>query len=182
MVGWYHPLNGHESEQSPGDSEGRKAWHAAVLGVAESDMTQQLNNNRSKQVYTESVFLGKLLSLSDSQGSQYRVGSHPCLIVFLVEWAWSKVHESPRHRKHLRLFSYLASLMVSMMESHAGTWPSGGNGGTAWFTVSSQVTPIRCWAPLQRPTANDRLSSCPVLGDCFHRSKLVFEQQRYGVQ
>ena len=39
MVGWHHPLNGHEFEQSPGDSEGRKAWHAAVLGVAESDMT-----------------------------------------------------------------------------------------------------------------------------------------------
>lgn len=72
--------------------------------------------------------------------------------------------------------------MVSMMEPRAGTWPSGGDGGTAWFTVSAQVSPIRGWALLQRPTANDRLSSRPVLGDCLHRSKLAFGQHRYGVQ
>ena len=35
MVGWHHWLNGHESEQTPGDSEGQGglAWHAAVDGV-----------------------------------------------------------------------------------------------------------------------------------------------------
>ena len=25
MVGWHHPLNGHEFEQIPGDSEGQKS-------------------------------------------------------------------------------------------------------------------------------------------------------------
>ena len=30
MIGWHHRLNGHESEQTPGD---REAWHAAVHGV-----------------------------------------------------------------------------------------------------------------------------------------------------
>ena len=30
MVGWHHQLNGLESEQTPGDSEGREAWHAAA--------------------------------------------------------------------------------------------------------------------------------------------------------
>ena len=36
MVGWYHWLNGHESEQTLGDSEGHGAWHATVHEVAKS--------------------------------------------------------------------------------------------------------------------------------------------------
>ena len=35
MVGWHHQLNGHEFEQTPGDSE-REAWCAIVHGVAKS--------------------------------------------------------------------------------------------------------------------------------------------------
>ena len=38
MVGWHHQLNGHESEQILGDSEGQRR-HTAVHGVAELDMT-----------------------------------------------------------------------------------------------------------------------------------------------
>ena len=48
MIREYHRLNGHEFEQTPGDSE-REAWHATVHGVAELDMTQQLNNDRHRQ-------------------------------------------------------------------------------------------------------------------------------------
>ena len=36
MVGWHHGLNGHESEQTPGDLKGREAWHAAVHGASKS--------------------------------------------------------------------------------------------------------------------------------------------------
>ena len=36
MVGWYYQLNGHEFEQTPGDSGGQGAWRAAVHGVTES--------------------------------------------------------------------------------------------------------------------------------------------------
>ena len=32
MVGWHHPLNGHEFEQTPGIVKDREAWHAAVHG------------------------------------------------------------------------------------------------------------------------------------------------------
>ena len=39
MVGWHHRLSGHEFEQTPGDSEGQGAWHAAVHRVKESDTT-----------------------------------------------------------------------------------------------------------------------------------------------
>ena len=36
LVGWYHRLNGHEFEQTGGDSLDRGAWRAAVHGVAQS--------------------------------------------------------------------------------------------------------------------------------------------------
>ena len=37
MVGWHHRLNGHEFEQTPGDSEGQGVWHAAAHGVSKSE-------------------------------------------------------------------------------------------------------------------------------------------------
>ena len=36
MPRWRHQLNGHEFEQTLGDSDDREAWHAAVHGVAKS--------------------------------------------------------------------------------------------------------------------------------------------------
>ena len=36
MVGWHHRLSGHEFVQTPGDSEGQEAGHAAVHGVTKS--------------------------------------------------------------------------------------------------------------------------------------------------
>ena len=36
MVGWHHQLNGHEFEQTLGDSEGQRRLHAAVHGVSKS--------------------------------------------------------------------------------------------------------------------------------------------------
>ena len=41
MVGWYHQLNGHEFEQTPGDSEeqGSLLW-GSPRGRKESDMTE----------------------------------------------------------------------------------------------------------------------------------------------
>ena len=44
-VRWHHQLNGYESEQSPGDSEGQGGLVVAVHGIArtESDMTSWLN-------------------------------------------------------------------------------------------------------------------------------------------
>ena len=36
MIGWHHRLNGHEFEQTLGDSEGQESLAAAVHGVAKS--------------------------------------------------------------------------------------------------------------------------------------------------
>ena len=42
MVGWCQKLNGHEFEQTRGNSEEREAWHAVVRGVKKSQT--QLSN------------------------------------------------------------------------------------------------------------------------------------------
>ena len=45
MVGWHHWLNGHESEQAPGDGEGQGSLVCcSPFGQKESDTTEQLNN------------------------------------------------------------------------------------------------------------------------------------------
>ena len=44
-VGWHHPLNGHEFEQTPGDGEGQESLvYCSPWGCKESDTTEQLNN------------------------------------------------------------------------------------------------------------------------------------------
>ena len=46
MFEWHHWLNGHESEQTPGDSEGQGSLACcSPWSCKESDMTEQLNNN-----------------------------------------------------------------------------------------------------------------------------------------
>ena len=49
MVGWHHLLNGHEFEQTPGDSEGEGSLACcSPRAHKESDMTEQLNDNSVK--------------------------------------------------------------------------------------------------------------------------------------
>ena len=47
MVGWHHQLNGHESEQTLGDSKGQGSLaYCSPCGRKESDATEWLNNNK----------------------------------------------------------------------------------------------------------------------------------------
>ena len=43
MAGWHHWLDGHEFGKLQELVMDREAWHAAIHGVAESDMSEQLN-------------------------------------------------------------------------------------------------------------------------------------------
>ena len=52
MVGWHHQLNGHESEQTPGDSEEQGSLSAAVHGVAVGHNLA----NEQQNVYGEVLF------------------------------------------------------------------------------------------------------------------------------
>ena len=49
MVGWHHQLNGHESEQIPGDGEGQGGLACcSPWGRKESDTTERLNSSNRK--------------------------------------------------------------------------------------------------------------------------------------
>ena len=51
MVGWHHCLNGHEYEQTPGDSEGQGSLACcSAWDPKESDETQQLHINNTNGV------------------------------------------------------------------------------------------------------------------------------------
>ena len=46
MVGWYHGLNEHEFQETPGNSEGQGSQMCcSPWGHKESDMMEPLNNN-----------------------------------------------------------------------------------------------------------------------------------------
>ena len=52
MVGWYHRLNGHEFEQTPGVGDGQGSLACCnPWGRKESDTTEQLNNQFLKKEY-----------------------------------------------------------------------------------------------------------------------------------
>ena len=48
MIGWHHQLNGHELEQAPGDGGQGGLSGYSSRGCKESDMTEQLNNNKAR--------------------------------------------------------------------------------------------------------------------------------------
>ena len=61
MVGWPHPLNGHEFEQAPGDGDGREGWRVAVHGVPKSRIrisdstTTRTQSTESKEGFEKCV-------------------------------------------------------------------------------------------------------------------------------
>ena len=54
MAAWHHQCNGHELGKLWEMVRDRQVWHAMVHGVAELDMTGQLNNNIINSITTSS--------------------------------------------------------------------------------------------------------------------------------
>ena len=78
IVGWHHQLNGHEFEQTPGDSGGQGilACYSPWSGK-ESDKTEQLNNNNKQKRELNRV--GRLLSypVRTAELSSWKKNSFP---------------------------------------------------------------------------------------------------------
>ena len=54
MVRWHHQLNGHESEQTPGDGDGKGSLACCIPSChKELDLTEQLKNRQVDRVRTE---------------------------------------------------------------------------------------------------------------------------------
>ena len=89
MVGWHHRLNGHESEQTPGDGEGQGSLACCSLwGCKGSDTTEWLYRNNSMQ------FRFTLLSTTVTWGSNetseplhYYFGLLVYLVLGLSHWS-----------------------------------------------------------------------------------------------
>ena len=76
MVGWHHRLNGHELEQTLGDSGGQGSLVCChSWGRKESDMTEQLNNNKGGKEIEENEELGPLMSSLQMRKQRLREGN-----------------------------------------------------------------------------------------------------------
>ena len=68
MVGWHHRLDGHEFEQTLGDSKGQGSLACcSPWGCKESDTTYQLNNN--ERIFNI-TFMDYIVFLLDSSVSK----------------------------------------------------------------------------------------------------------------
>ena len=65
---WHHRLNGHESEQAPGDGEGQgsRAGCMRFMGFEELDTTERPNNSNNLQVPHTDKSLAGLSHLTGS--------------------------------------------------------------------------------------------------------------------
>ena len=80
MVGWHHRLNGHESEQTPGGSEGQRSLACcSPWGHKESDRTERLNTTTATMDATTWIPQGSaFLSLPPSRAQSLCTGHCLC--------------------------------------------------------------------------------------------------------
>ena len=88
MIGWYHWLNGYEFEQTQGDSENRKAWPAAFLGVIKS--WTQLSDWTTTTKPADSVQNHWRISVGEWRGNSNRMNIIIIWSLQLVQWRKQK--------------------------------------------------------------------------------------------
>ena len=94
MVGWHHRLSGHESEQTPGDSDGQGSLACcSSLGCKQSDMTEQQSSWRVRVCFGSSPPLSPI------------IGSNSCLSSW---WCYFTISSSATPFSH-HPQSFLAS-------------------------------------------------------------------------
>ena len=74
MVGWHHWLNGHEFEETQGDSDGQRTWCAAVHEVAKS--WTQLIGRMTKTIYRR-IFLISQYKWTERKSANCVTNYHP---------------------------------------------------------------------------------------------------------
>ena len=133
MVGWHHQLNGHEFEQTAGESEGQESLVCcSPWGRKELDTTQQLNNKKrsfnfgplsclplSKTVYLVLYFLFCIFFLEENTLIMYVLGpinrDLPLLFppfpsadwIHWVYWDWSFKSSYPLLSRHTHIHTHI---------------------------------------------------------------------------
>ena len=73
MVGWHHRLNGHEPEQTPGDSEGQGSLvYCSPWGRKESDVTKHHQNDSTTRFFSTG-FTTTIIFRTKNQGCNLEV-------------------------------------------------------------------------------------------------------------
>ena len=104
MVGWHHWPNGHESEQTPGDSERQRSLHAAVHGVAKS--CTQLSDWKTTLTFSGDVCSWRVDYPYFKPREDSYVHTKVYISVQRVYIAWP--HLTPMSSLHCILFSVLS--------------------------------------------------------------------------
>ena len=77
MVGWHHQLNGHEFEQTLGDSEGQGSLVCSTpWGCKELDMTEWLNNHIKLWCYLYRIFKRTQERITEGQNTNSNSDDH----------------------------------------------------------------------------------------------------------
>ena len=86
IVGWHHRLNGHEFDQTRGDSKGQGSLACcSSWGHKESDMTDSLNNNEGACLYhAKQEMWVQSLGLEDSLEKEMTI--HSGILDWEIQW------------------------------------------------------------------------------------------------
>ena len=95
IVGWHHWLNGHEFEQTPGDSEGQGSLaRCSPWGCKESDITKRLNDKNPEQGQVQRTLCAVCLVT--------------CVWLLLIPWTAALQASQPMRILQARILQWVA--------------------------------------------------------------------------